>query len=364
MDRRAVLLAMTALAMSAGAHDLAPGASASTGAPYAGAQAVTITPNESARRVDVAIGGRPFTSYVWPERVKKPVLDPIRAASGTIVTRGWPLNPRPGERVDHPHHVGLWLNHESVNGVDFWNNSDAMKPADAAKMGTIFHKRIVGAKGGADRGELQTEMDWVMPGGKTILRERTQFAFSGDSTTRRIDRITTLTALDERVVFGDAKDGMLGMRVARQLEQPSNEKLVFTDIAGRATTVAKMDNAGVTGEYTSSEGKKGDAVWATRGRWVMLAGTIGDEALTVAMVDHPSNPGYPTYWHARGYGLFAANPLGQNVFSNGRETLNLTVEPRASVTFRHRIVVLEGKATADRMEREFTSFSATPASSR
>jgi hypothetical protein len=364
MDRRSVLLAMTAFAMSAGASNLTPGASASaspmSGAPdTAAAQPVTITPNESARRVDVAIGGRPFTSYIWPERVKKPVLDPIRAASGTIVTRGWPLNPRPGERVDHPHHVGLWLNHESVNGVDFWNNSDAMKPADAAKMGTILHKRVVSATGGADRGELETEMEWVMPGGRPILRERTQFVFSGDATTRRIDRIATLTALDERVVFGDAKDGMLGMRVARQLEQPSDEKLVFTDIAGRATTVAKMDNAGVTGEYTSSEGKKGDAVWATRGRWVMLAGKIGDEALTVAMVDHPSNPGYPTYWHARGYGLFAANPLGQKVFSNGRETLNLTIEPRASITFRHRILVLAGTAAPRQLEHEFAAFSGT-----
>ena len=109
----------------------------------AGGSAVTVTPNEAARRVDITIAGKPFTSYIWPERVKKPVLDPIRSASGTPVTRGWPLNPRPGERADHPHHVGLWFNYESVNGIDFWNNSDAIKPQDAPKMGTIFHRRIV-----------------------------------------------------------------------------------------------------------------------------------------------------------------------------------------------------------------------------
>ena len=112
------------------------------------------------------------------------MLDPIRSASGTQVTRGWPLNPRPGERVDHPHHVGLWFNYESVNGIDFWNNSDAIKPQDAPKMGTIVHRRIVSAKGGADRGELVTESDWVLPGGKTLMHERTQFVFSGDSTTQ------------------------------------------------------------------------------------------------------------------------------------------------------------------------------------
>src|SRR6266581_645968 len=75
---------------------------------------VTVVPDESARRVDVAIGGKPFTSYIWPDQVKKPVLDPIRSANGTLVTRGWPLAPRPGERIDHPHHVGLWFNYENV----------------------------------------------------------------------------------------------------------------------------------------------------------------------------------------------------------------------------------------------------------
>jgi len=341
--RAALLIAVTLI-------NLAPGATNGT-------LPVAITPHESARRVDVTIGGRPFTSYIWPQRVKKPVLYPIRSAKGTIVTRGWPLNPRKGERVDHPHHVGLWFNYESVNGVDFWNNSDALKPDDAAKMGTVVHRRIVSAKGGAERGELVTESDWVLPGGRTLLRERTELVFSGDASTRTIDRIATLTALDERVVFADAKDGMLGLRVARQLEQPSNEPQVFTDIAGRATAVPVMDNMGVTGEYTSSEGKKGDAVWGTRGRWTMLAGKIGDDAITIAMIDHPQNPGFPTYWHARGYGLFAANPLGQKAFSAGRETLNFTIEPRRSATFRYRIVVDDGIATVDRLEREFVAFS-------
>jgi len=319
---------------------------------------VTIVANEAARRVDITIGGTPFTSYIWPERVKKPVLDPIRSAKGTIVTRGWPLNPRPGERVDHPHHVGLWFNYESVNGLDFWNNSDELKPEDAPKMGTILHRRIVTAKGGADRGELVTESDWVRPDGKALLHERTGFLFSGDDSTRTIERVATLTALDERVVFADAKDGMIGMRVARSLEQPSNEPLLFTDIAGRVTKVPAMDNTGISGEYRSSEGKKGDAVWGTRGRWTMLTGRIKDQPVAIAMIDHPKNPGYPTYWHARGYGLFAANPLGQKVFSEGRETLNFTIEPRASATFRYRIVVFDGTPSNDRLEREFSAFSA------
>jgi hypothetical protein len=266
------------------------------------------------------------------------------------------LNPRPGERIDHPHHVGLWFNYENVNGLDFWNNSEAIKPAERSKMGTIVHRRIVSAQGGAGRGELTTESDWVDASGTVLVRERTQFVFMGDATTRTIDRLATLTAAEKRVVFADAKDGMLGMRVARQLEQPSNEPLVFTDIAGRATEVAKMDNTGVTGEYLSSEGKRGDAVWSTRGRWTLLSGLIGAQPITIAMIDHPKNPGFPTYWHARGYGLFAANPLGPKAFTEGRETMNFTLEPGQAATFRYRIVVLEEKAGPSRIEGEYASF--------
>src|SRR5262245_55401167 len=353
MQRTAIALAVIALIVTMAAQAFTPAGSA-----------VTVTPDEAARRVDIAIGGAPFTSYIWPENVKKPVLDPIRSATGTIVTRGWPLNPRPGERVDHPHHVGLWFNYESVNGVDFWNTSDALKPDELAKMGTIVHRRIVTAKGGPARGELVTESDWMLPGNKELLHERTQFFFSGNGSARTIDRIATLTALDQPVVFADAKDGMLGMRVARQLEQPSNEPVGSTATSGRATTVPAMDNTGITGEYTSSEGKKGDAVWGTRGRWTRLSGKIGGEPVSIAIVDHPKNPGFPTYWHARGYGLFAANPLGQKVFTEGRETMNFTIAPHASATFAYRVIVLDGPVSADRLDREFAAFSgAQPAPS-
>jgi hypothetical protein len=348
------------LAVVAGGRTVAGDA----GADGSGRQAVTVMPNDVGRRVEVAVGGKPFTSYIWPDRVKKPVLYPIRSANGTLVTRGWPLDPRPGERTDHPHHVGLWLTYENVNGVDFWNNSDALNSEDAAKMGTIFHRRIVSARSGASGGELVTDMDWVLPGGKTVLRERARFLFSGDAASRTIERASTLTALDERVVFADAKDGMFGMRVARQLEQPSNDTQVYTDAAGRATAVPAMDNDGVTGRYTSSEGKTGDAVWATRARWVTLTGTIGSEAITIAMLDHPKNPGFPTYWHARGYGLFAANPLGQKAFSEGRDTLTFTLEPHQSATFRYRVLVLNGNARGDRLEREFSAFAAEQTTSR
>ena len=329
---------------------------------------ISLAVDERARRVDVTIDGQPFTSYIWPTTLKKPVLYPLRTASGTVITRGFPLEPRPGERTDHPHHAGLWLNYENVNGLDFWNNSDAIKPEDAPKMGHIVQRQILSAKGGSDQGELDVAADWLTYDNKVLLNEHTHFVFRGGPTFRSLDRITTLTALDEKVSFPDAKDGMLGLRVIRALEIPSDKPEVYTDASGRPTTVAKLDNTGVNGTYLTSEGKKGDAAWGTRGRWCNLSGmvagvrgsngllTVGDEPVTISIFDHPANPGFPTYWHARGYGLFAANPLGEKVFSNGKEELNFSLAPHTSVTFRYRILISSATLTSEATEAAYKEF--------
>src|SRR5579863_5882231 len=138
---------------------------------------VSVVVNEQARRVDVTIDGKPFTSYIWPTTLKKPVLYPLRTAKGTIVTRGYPLEERPGERVDHPHHAGLWFNYENVNGLDFWNNSDAIPAEHAPKMGTILQRSIVSAKSGSQHGELDVETAWVTFEKKVLLNEHTHFVF-------------------------------------------------------------------------------------------------------------------------------------------------------------------------------------------
>jgi hypothetical protein len=317
---------------------------------------IDVVRHDAQQRVDVLVDGAPFTSYIWPSQIKKPVLYPIRAPSGVIVTRGFPLEPRPGERVDHPHQVGLWLTHEDVNGLDFWNNSTAIPASRAPKMGTIVQRAIRGLQSGAGEGSLDVTADWVDYQGRALLREDTRFVFRAEKGYRSIDRLTTLTALSDSVRFNDQKDGMLGMRVARALEQPATTAEVFTDASGKATAVPVLDNTGVTGRYRSSEGLEGDSVWATRGRWVTLEGTVEGKPVTIAMLDHPGNPGFPTYWHARGYGLFAANPLGQRIFSNGEETLNLRLAPGQSTSFRYRILILDGHATPQEMEGYYGQF--------
>src|SRR5215468_6474941 len=139
--------------------------------------AVKVAVDESHQRVDVTIGGQPFTAYVWPNTLKKPVLFPLVAADGVTVTRGYPLAPRETERVDHPHHAGLWFNYGNANGFDFWNNSDAIEPANRSKMGDVVFKKILSAHTGRDRGELDVESVWVTGRNEPILDQTTHYVF-------------------------------------------------------------------------------------------------------------------------------------------------------------------------------------------
>ena len=91
-----------------------------------------------------------------------------------------------------------------------------------------------------------------------------------------------------------------------------------------------------------------------------LGGHRARRPLSVAIIDHPDNPGYPTYWHARGYGLFAANTLGQEALSDGKEKLNFTLEAGKAITFRYRIVITNGTVpTASELDKEAGEFSKT-----
>jgi hypothetical protein len=213
-------------------------------------------------------------------------------------------------------------------------------------------------KPGKGKGELAIRAGWFEADGKgkEVLQENTTFIFGTHPLGRYIDRITTLKALVDSVYFKDDKEGMIAIRVARELEHPSNKPEIFTDAQGKETNVPTLDNTGVTGEYLSSEGIKGEDVWSTRAKWMRLGGVIKDKPVSITILDHPKNASYPTYWHARGYGLFSANPLGANIFSKGKESLNLTLKKGQEVTFRYRILIADSLPDATILNKEAAEF--------
>ena len=304
--------------------------------------------------VDVMVDGKLFTSYRYPSNLEKPFLFPVIAPSGTIITRGFPIEPRKGERVDHPHHIGLWFNHGNVNGLDFWNNSSAIPANRKDSYGHIVVREIVKAK----KNTLEVISDWKDNKENTLLVENTKYIFSADKNSRTVDHISILTAANGTVTFTDNKEGMFAIRVDRAFEMPSNESLIFTDEKGNPTTVKATDNTGVTGMYTSSSGLKGDKVWSSRNDWVMLSGTRDNVLTTMVVFDHPKNTGYPAHSHARGYGLFSTNNLGANSYVPDHEKIVVTLQKGESITLRHRFYVQSGaELTPDRANQIFTEFS-------
>lgn len=305
--------------------------------PYsAKSQKVEFKNVESEKKVEVFVDGKFFTAYIYPDNMEKQSLYPILSASGKAITRGYPLNPRPFERTDHPHHVGLWLNFGDVNGLDFWNNSFAIKAADKPKYGTVKFKKIVSEN--PKKGELVTASEWVDVNNKVLLNEETTFVFSGKNNLRTIERTSKLTAV-QQVIFTENKEGLIGLRLDRAFEEPSTKPEKFLDANGIQTEVPVLNNDGVNGVYRNAEGIKGGDVWSKRSPWVALRANKEDEILTIVILDNKNNPNYPAWSHARGYGLFATNNLGGRAFDKNAAEVKVVLKPGERIVFKHKIVI-------------------------
>lgn len=269
-------------------------------------------------RIMVDVDGKPFTALFTSASATKPYLHPLRAASGKIVSRVWPMEEKEGEAKDHIHHRGLWFSHGDVNGVDFWANDASQQKG---KQGTIRTKRITDLKSGKKEGSVSAAFEWLTPAGKVLVNEARTMTFHSHPTLRIVDFDITLTST-EPAKFGDTKEGTFALRLAAPLDGKH------------------------TGKMTSSTGAVGEkAVWGKAFPWVDYAGTLEGEALGVAILDHPSNPKHPTYWHSRDYGLFAANIFGErDFFRDKTRDGSLTLKPGETWRFRYRVVVHPGDA--------------------
>ena len=227
------------------------------------------------------------------------------------VTRGYPFAPNAGERIDHPHHYGLWFNHGDVNGIDFWNSSVERKKGDP-RYGKINHVKFLKVESGKT-GTLEVEKEWRSSTDSLVLIERTQYVFSGDADKRIITHTTTLSAPEVDVLFEDSKEGMFAMRVRRELEIPADDSTVLLteNLTPSSEVVSKQ---GVSGHYRNSNGLEGyPDVWGKRAKWMQLAGVVNNDSISICMFDHPENLNHPPHWMARDYGLYSVNPLGSKL---------------------------------------------------
>jgi hypothetical protein len=274
-------------------------------------------------RIMVEIDGKPFGDLIFGGDTYKPYFHPLRSATGKIVSRRYPMEMVEGEPRDHNHHRGLFFGHLEVNGIDFWSNDPLNK--QSPRTGKTVIRKVNDVKSGKKSGSLTATFDWNHPDGHTMLTETRTMTFYSDPKLRIIDFDTTLMP-KEKLHFADDKDGLFALRVAPQLEEPNPK--------------APPNRTKGTGVITNAEGLKTEKeVWGKRSNWADYFGTIDGEQVGFAIFDHPQNPGHPTRWHARGYGLFSANPMGSRTFDKNNPEGGMHVEANQPVRFRYRVVI-------------------------
>ncbi len=300
------------------------------------AQKVQFKKVDQDKKVEVFVDNKFFTAFIYPDNMEKQSLYPIIASSGKMITRGFPLQPRPFERTDHPHHVGMWFNFGDVNGLDFWNNSFAIPAAEKPKYGKIAFDKIISLN--SKSGKLIVSANWMDINKHVLLNEQTSYVFSGKGNTRIIERITQLTAKNQ-VTFTENKEGLLGIRLDRAFEEPATKPEVFLDAKGFETLVPVLNNEGVNGVYRNAEGFKAGDVWGKRSKWVALRAVKEGEVITIVILDHPNNLNYPAWSHARGYGLFASNNIGGRAFDKNASPVKKVLAEGDQIVFKHKIII-------------------------
>lgn len=290
-------------------------------------------------KIDVLIGGRRFTTLDYQSH-DKPILYPILSPSQVAMTRGWPVDDdTTGESHDHPHHKSMWFSHE-INGIDFWSEQGGIVKTRSAD--TEFADRSDNA--------ILTQSDWIeRRTQRTVLTDQTTYRFGGDQISHWIDCQIIFKATQGDLQFDDTKEGLFAIRTHRDLR-------LTADATGGAAAVKE-----VFGNAINSDGVTGKNVWGKRARWILYFGHIDNRPVSIAMYDHPTNLRHPTTWHARDYGLVAANPFGVHHFLGKEKGAGrYTVKQGDELRLRYRAEFFDGIQTLDAIEGKFQSFASKP----
>jgi hypothetical protein len=284
-----------------------------------------VTAQKTDEGVTIEIDGKPFAKYVIQSGAK-PIVWPIIGPTGKPMTRAYPMGKDQNEKQDHIHQRSLWFTHGNVNGVDFW--------AEGEKAGTIKHREFVKVEGGK-KAVVATRSDWLAPDGKKVCEDERTLAFGADGDTRWIDFDITVKATEGPVTFGDTKEGTLGVRVADSM---------------------KVD-AKPGGKIVNSNGQTDKDAWAKQAAWVDYHGPVDGETVGIAILNHPSSFRFPTYWHVRTYGLYAANPFGLRSFKGKENDGSYTLPKGEQVTLRYRILFHRGDEKSGKIAEAFDAYS-------
>ncbi len=283
--------------------------------------------------VHVTIAGERFAS-VHTAAEPRPYVFPLLGPGEVPMTRGYPIAPREGETKDHPHHVSLWFAHGAVDGTDFWHGTRRRE-----RLVRIGEPEVEARAQGV---EVRCHYRWLVDDDAELCREQRVLTFADDAATgsRSIDIDITLRAVGAARRFGDTKEGTFAVRVHEAL---------------------RVEGASATGHLLDSEGRVDAAVWGKRARWIDDRGVVDGAPVGIALFDHPANHAHPTWWHARTYGLLAANPFGVSDFEKKpKGTGDLVVPEGGELRLRYRVLLHGDGWDRERLDAAWRAWAARP----
>lgn len=292
--------------------------------------APVFTSEQTADEVRVLADGKLFASYVF-RGASKPHVYPLTAPDGVTLNREYPVREVAGESHDHPHHRSFWFTHGDVNGVDFWSV--------AKGAGTIEVEGQPDVRTRDHAVQVSATCAWKAADARVIARDESVLEFGAlPGGERYIDLTVTMRGDKGAVKFGDTKEGSMGLRLLDAFSF-KNEKTLARNSAG--------------------DDKK--TLWGKRAKWVDYETEAGGGPHGVALLEHPKNPLAPTRWHARDYGLLAANPFGEKSFDpKSGKTGGFTIEEGQAATWRYRVILYAGRKNAEDLENLWQQFSTSP----
>lgn len=306
-------------------------------------------------RVRVEIGGQLFTEYIYGDGASRSYCYPILAPDGTPLTRDFPMKKDTGDDTDHPWHRSLWFAHSMVNGVDFWNEGSGDVGRSPKDKGHTALDTLVETTGGAT-GVIRTRDRWLTPDGKLVCTDERTLRFHANAAGRFIDFEITLHALpDAPLLMGDNKDGTMAVRIAQWMTMPHNVSAKDAD----GKTIKK--ETGGTGHIVTAKGDTDGKAWGTRADWCEYHAAHNGQTYGIAIFDHPQNLRHPTWWMARDYGLYGANPFGQHDYENLKDQPHIgdyTIPAGGSLTLRYRFFFHLGDEKAADVAAAYADYAA------
>ncbi|HCF95063.1 MAG TPA: hypothetical protein DEW46_08375 [Verrucomicrobia bacterium] len=300
-------------------------------------QADDLSAQDDGEKVVITYKGNLVAQYIYTG-VRKPIVYPIIGPFGVRMTRDYPMKiGTPFEAKDHPHQQSLWFTHGDVNGISFWHieqGSGTIVAENDLRLACSTHE----ADGQSfARAAVTQSHRWLGPNGDLICRDEQRVTFQilpeGELT---IDMEITLKATEGDLRFGDTKEGTMGIRSHPAL---------------------RLEGEAATGQAINSEGVTGKAIWGKRAAWVDYWGTVDGKEVGFAIFDHPGNLRHPTWWHAREYGLVAANPFGISNFENKPQgSGDFELKKDESISLRYRFLFHVGDSQTGQVADRYGEF--------